>query len=171
MAAPRTSFIRKMVKKILAESKIHQPPVDLRAIADKHGIEYVEMDDFPASVDALIIEEDSKVYAAVNKQQHIHRQRFSLAHELGHHFLHKNGIPVDTVSIDNPPTGEWEEPTKDPGETEADIFANELLVPVSMLREQLKGPKRTLAELSSVFLVSEHVISIAMTRHCNSLFK
>ncbi len=171
MAAPRTSFIRKMANKILAESKIQQPPVDLRAIAANHGIEYVEMDDFPDTVDALIIEEDSKIYAAVNKKQHIHRQRFSLAHELGHYFLHKNGVPVDTVSIDNPPTGDWEEPTKDPAETEADIFANELLVPVSMLKEQLKGPKKTLAELSAVFLVSEQVISIAMTRHYNSLFK
>ena len=129
------------------------------------------MEDFPDTVDALIIEENSKVFAAVNKRQHIHRQRFSLAHELGHYFLHKDGVPDDIITIDSPPTGEWEESTKDPAEIEADIFASELLVPLSMLKEELKDEKKSLHHLSSVFLVSEQVISIAMTRHYSSLFK
>lgn len=168
MPAPRTSFIRQMAKKILSESRIQQPPVDLRAIASKHGIEYVEMDEFPDTVDALIIEDGAKVYAAVNKKQHVHRQRFSLAHELGHYFLHKGGIPEDPVTIDNPPNDDWEEGTKDPAEREADLFAGELLVPLPMLKQH---KSKNLGELSAVFLVSEQVISIALTRHYNSLFK
>ena len=168
MAGPRTAFIRQMARKILSESQIQAPPVDLRTIVVKNGIEYVEMDDFPEAVDALIIEEGLKVYAAVNSTHHIHRQRFSLAHELGHYFLHQGGIPEDIVSIDNPPTGEWGEGSKDPAETEADIFAGELLVPLDMLKQHRN---KSLKELSALFVVSEHVISISLSKHLNSLFK
>jgi Zn-dependent peptidase ImmA (M78 family) len=157
-----------MAKKILVESKIKAPPVDLLQILTAHGIGYEEVDEFPDTVDALIIEDGMKFYAAVNARQHLHRQRFSLAHELGHYFLHRNGMPEDAVTIDNPPTGEDEmaAPAKSPAEIEADLFAGELLVPVEMLKGHIS---KGLPELSKLFLVSEQVVSIAIMRHYKSL--
>jgi len=64
-----------MASKVLKESRIDTPPVDLVAILRIHGIEYEEVEDFPDSVDALIIEDDAKVYAAVNSRHHLHRRR------------------------------------------------------------------------------------------------
>jgi hypothetical protein len=78
MTAVRGAFVRKMASKVLKESRIDTPPVDLVVILRKHGIEYEEIEDFPDSVDALIIEDDAKVYAAVNSRHHLHRRRFSL---------------------------------------------------------------------------------------------
>lgn len=170
MSQVRNHFVRRMAKEILAESNIKAPPVDLLQILTAHGIGYEEVDEFPDTVDALIIEDGMKVHAAVNARQHLHRQRFSLAHELGHFFLHRSGMPEDVVTIDDPPTGEDEmaAPTKGPAETEADLFAGELLVPVEMLKVHISKP---LPELSKLFLVSEQVVSIAIMRHYKALYK
>lgn len=165
----RAHFVRKTAQKVLKESKITAPPVDLLTILQAHGIQYEEMDDFPDTVDALIIERGRETYAAVNGRQHLHRRRFSLAHELGHFFLHRGGYgsgPV--VTIDDPPSEEDLVPTKDPAESEADMFAGELLVPLVMLKTHAR---KGVAELSRIFLVSEHVISVAISKHFNVLFK
>jgi Zn-dependent peptidase ImmA (M78 family) len=168
MSQVRSQFVRQMAKKILTESKVKVPPVDLIQILSAHGIGYEEIEDFPDTVDALIVEDGSKVYAAVNARQHLHRQRFSLAHELGHYFMHRNGMPEDAITIDNPPSDELDIPTKSPAETEADLFAGELLVPLEMLKLHVgKG----IPELSKLFQVSEQVISIAIGRHMKELYK
>ena len=170
MSQVRNQFVRQMARKVLADSKIKAPPVDLLRILTAHGIGYEEVDDFPDTVDALFIEDGAKVYAAVNARQHLHRQRFSLAHELGHYFLHRDGMPEDAVTIDSPPTGEDEigAPTKSPAEIEADLFAGELLVPLEMLKAHVS---KGIPELSKIFVVSEQVISIAISRHMRALYK
>ena len=168
MSAVRNQFVRQMAKRVLAESKVRVPPVDLLQILSANGIGYEEVNDFPDTVDALIIADGQKFYAAVNARQHLHRQRFSLAHELGHFFLHRDGMPEDAVTIDNPPSEEVDAPTKSPAETEADLFAGELLVPLEMLKPHVgKG----IHELSKLFVVSEHVISIAISKNMNVLYK
>jgi Zn-dependent peptidase ImmA (M78 family) len=168
MTAVRAAFVRKMASKVLKESRIDTPPVDLVAILRKHGIEYEEVEDFPDSVDALIIEDDAKVYAAVNSRHHLHRRRFSLAHELGHYFLHKDDKFEESITIDSPPSEEDQFGSKDPGEIEADLFAGELLVPLEMLKLHVKNG---IPELSKIFLVSEQVVSIAISKHMRALFK
>lgn len=170
MSQVRNHFVRQMAKKILSESNIEAPPVNLLLILAAHGIGYEEIDDFPDTVDALFINDGAKVYAAVNARQHLHRQRFSLAHELGHFFLHPYGMPEDAVSIDNPPTGEEEmaTATKSPTEMEADLFAGELLVPLELLKAHLR---EGIPELSKLFQVSEQVVSIAIAHHMKALYK
>lgn len=168
MTAIRAAFVRKMASKVLKESRIDTPPVDLVAILRKHGIEYEQVEDFPDSVDALIIEDDAKVYAAVNSRHHLHRRRFSLAHELGHYFLHKDGRFEEPITMDSSPSEEDEFGSKDPAETEADLFAGELLVPLEMLKLHVK---KGIPELSKIFLVSEQVVSIAISKHMRALFK
>jgi Zn-dependent peptidase ImmA (M78 family) len=165
----RANFVRKMVQKVLKDSKITVPPVDLTTILSAHGIQYEEIDDFPDSVDALIIEKGNHIYAAVNARQHVHRRRFSLAHELGHFFLHRGDYDSEeAVSIDEPPSEEAQSPTKDPAEAEADMFAGELLVPVGMLRIHIQ---KGIPELSRIFLVSEQVVGIAVSKNLKALFK
>ena len=57
MSQVRNQFVRQMARKILAESKVKTPPVDLLLILSTHGIGYEEVEDFPDTVDALIVEE------------------------------------------------------------------------------------------------------------------
>src|SRR5271166_2483781 len=145
-----------MVRKVLRDSKIKAPPVDLVEVLRAHGIEYEEIDDFPDSVDAMIIARDDIFCAAVNIRHHVHRRRFSLAHELGHHFLHRDGYREMEVSIDNPPSEDPVIGTKSPAEIEADLFAGELLVPFEFLKA---APDKQIPALSRLFLVSEQVIA------------
>jgi Zn-dependent peptidase ImmA (M78 family) len=168
MAQVRNQFVCKMAKRVLADSKLKIPPVDLKEILKTYGIGYEEIDDFPDTVDALIVEDGSKVYAAVNAKQHPHRKRFSLAHELGHFFLHRQGMPDEPITIDNPPTDSLDTETKDPAEIEADLFAGELLVPLEMLKPHVQ---KGIPEISKLFFVSEQVVSIAIGRHMKALFK
>jgi len=168
MTEIRWQYVRKMASKVLKDSKITEPPINLRVIAEAHGIVYREVEDFPDSVDALIIRGDDAIYAAVNARHHLHRQRFSLAHELGHFFLYGDADLSGGITIDNPPMEEAETASKDPAEAEADLFAGELLVPLAMLK--LHAGK-AIPELSKIFVVSEQVIAIAISKHMNALFK
>jgi Zn-dependent peptidase ImmA (M78 family) len=168
MSQVRNQFVRQMARKILAESKVKSPPVDLLQILSTHGIGYEEVEDFPDTVDALMVEDGPKVYAAVNARQHPHRQRFSLAHELGHYFMHRDGMPEEPITIDNPPMDDIGAATKSPAEIEADLFAGELLVPLEMLKPHVQ---KGIPELSKLFLVSEQVISIAISGHMKALYK
>lgn len=160
-----------MVKRVLSESGVTAPPIDLKRILQAHSIAYVEVEDFPETVSALIVEDGQRTYAAVNSREHLHRQRFSLAHELGHYFLHRQAPAFEEpITIDNPPEEEWQEGSKDPAEAEADMFAGELLVPSEMLKKHYRKGV-TIPDLSKLFLVSEQVISIAISRHYSTLFK
>jgi Zn-dependent peptidase ImmA (M78 family) len=72
------------------------------------------------------------------------------------------------VSIDNPPSEDPVIGTKSPAEIEADLFAGELLVPFEFLKA---APDKQIPALSRLFLVSEQVIAVAISRHMKALFK
>jgi Zn-dependent peptidase ImmA (M78 family) len=150
---------------------INDPPVHLKVVAEKVGLEYQEVDYFSEDVDGMIVQLEGRVVAVANLNQSPNRRRFSLAHELGHHLLHPDHTELDDqASIDAPPPGPDEFSRKDPYESEADIFAGELLVPLPMLKRHFKSGM-TAADVARLFEVSEHVASIAITTHFTSLFK
>lgn len=168
---PRKSFIRRAAIALLKKCKIIDPPVDLLEIIRQCGLEYQEVDYFDDDIDALIIPYDGRIVAAVNQNSSVNRRRFSLAHELCHHLYHQDrSMLIDSMTIDTSTADALEGPSKDPFESEADVFAGELLVPLPMLKKHYR-PGHTAADLAQIFLVSEHVASIALTSHFNALFK
>lgn len=168
---PRVQFIRKAARQLLTQCKVIEPPVDLIAIAKYCGLEYQEVDYFEDNVDALIVPFDGRVVAAVNQKSPPNRRRFSLAHELCHHLHHKDRASLGSITtIDSPPEYFSETIGKDPFETEADMFAGELLVPLPMLKKYYSNGQ-TVADLASIFLVSQEVVSIAITSHFSALHK
>jgi Zn-dependent peptidase ImmA (M78 family) len=167
---PRGPFLRKAARQVLKECGITEPPVDLLAVIKKYGLEYDEVDYFDDDVDAMIIPMEGRVIAVVNKKSHVHRRRFSLAHELCHHLFHQDRAALhDTTTIDSPLDAS-ESMGKDPFETEADIFAGELLVPLPMLKKHYR-PSHTADDIAQIFNVSPAVASIAITSHFSALFK
>jgi Zn-dependent peptidase ImmA (M78 family) len=169
--SPRTAYVRRVAKELLRASGIHTPPVDLRKIASHCGLKYEEVDYFPDDVDALIVTNPEGSVAVVNKKQSSYRRRFSLAHELGHFVLHRDGsVLEETVSIDSPPAGEESENGSSTTEREANLFAGEILVPVEFLKRHFK-PGMTAADVGKLFEVSESVAAIAISSHLRALFK
>lgn len=168
---PRIAFIRKAASQLITRCKISEPPIDLILVTRQCGLEYQEVYYFPDDVDALIVPLEGRVVAAVNQNSSPNRRRFSLAHELCHHLHHQDKaalLPITT--IDSPPAYFPEEPRKDPFETEADVFAGELLVPLPILKRYFRHGQ-TAADLSGIFEVSQEVVAIAITSHYSALCK
>ena len=101
------------------------PPVDVVKIAKDWGLA-VDYVDRPRGLHGRIVVERAVIEVAVN--DHPNRQRFTLAHELGHYVLEHN--PVFT---DADPHG-FETP-RDINEGEADYFAAVLLMPEEWVRK------------------------------------
>lgn len=131
------------------------PPVDPEKIAEREGIRVVYAE-FEApdddKVSGFFRLADNTI--VVNKAIRENRITFTIAHELAHHALHQDYIRGNNY-VPMPRNNEYPN-GKPPEEVEADTFAANLLVPLSMLKRY--RPIASVAELSTLFFVSEDVI-------------
>lgn len=169
----RRKFIQERINQILEDSKITQPPVNVKAIAKKHNINLV-LHDFGDEVSGVLIIKDSIPTIGYNPNHSLVRQRFTIAHELGHFFLNhqRDGLFVDKPKNDfavffrnnKSSLGEYEQ------EIEANAFAAELLMPKSMVIEKVKQYGLELSDeniendeavkkMANVFKVSKQAMS------------
>ncbi len=171
MEKPRYGYARQMARKVLKDCGITEPPVDLQRLLEKQGYEYLEVDTFPKKVDALFVETDDACYFAVNSCHHLHRKRFSVAHEFGHILLkHNVGYYDSDISIDNPLDAQSHNSSEDAFEKEANAFAGELLIPLDMLKKEF-GKTPEIGVLAGAFLVSQDAMAVAISNHMRSLYK
>ena len=79
--------IRKKVEELLQRFNILKPPVPVDQLTKKLGIILCPL---PADdeISGAIVRKDGRVVIAVNPAHHHNRQRFTIAHELGHFFFH-----------------------------------------------------------------------------------
>lgn len=104
-----------------------KPPVDVWGLAQEFA--EVEVDNIPTQCDGLVVGLDRRrPLVLIDGTQHETRQRFTLAHELGHILLpwHVGNFVCDTHE------GDWSARADEP---EANQFAAELLVPRAWLRD------------------------------------
>jgi hypothetical protein len=135
---------REMARRRLAKYAITTPFVDVFAIAKAEGFE-VHVKPLPDGLSGRLV---GKVIE-VNAGEAAVRQRFTVAHELGHHALGTtHGLSRGSAQAAI--------------EREADAFAGELLVPGAMLRGQKASDAATLRR---VFRVSRPVLQIAAELH------
>jgi Zn-dependent peptidase ImmA (M78 family) len=113
---------------------------------------------------------DGVAIIGVNSAHSIGRQRFTIAHELGHLILHKD----ETLHVDErAPIGFRNEEsslaTKDV-EIEANQFAAELLMPADLLAKEIESisddleAEAAVSELADRFQVSEQAMTLRLTR-------
>jgi Zn-dependent peptidase ImmA (M78 family) len=136
--------------------------VDLRAVINQAGIEYLEVDYLPHRKDALIYSVGgSQVIALVNEYVPEPTRRFTLSHALCHHIL--NGefdVLEGHVLPGKPPSIRINHDDHRDYEREADLFAFELLLPKYLLRKQPRN--LTYAEIARRFKVSKSVALAAI---------
>ncbi|SRR6266851_702478 len=109
--------------------------IDLDAIAWHLGaaVRYRRMD----SADATIIGSERRAVISVNSSRIETRQRFSLAHEIGHWQRHRGRILFCTPKdIGNP------ERSANDAERQADRYASDLILPPYLLRPRLENLQR-----------------------------
>ena len=123
----RITEIEKSADALLKHSGVLQIPVPVEEIASflKIKIGRGPSKDFSG----LLLRKDGAALIGINDDEHPHRQRFTIAHELGHFFLHQG----KEAFVD------YRQSTKKTPRTlkerEADLFAASLLMPRQALNK------------------------------------
>ncbi|SRR5258708_33215819 len=155
------------VEGLLQKYRLQHPPVPVEQVAKKMGILICPL---PASDDisGALVKKDGHVVIAVNPAHHKNRQRFTIAHELGHYIFHQ-GLEehVDQNfrvnwrrAADSKQCINWQEVT-------ANRFAGELLMPTRFLMGDLDTlrdiNKRIVTLLALRYQVSPEAMKIRLT--------
>jgi Zn-dependent peptidase ImmA (M78 family) len=129
----RRSQIQAKADELLATRPVEELPVNVRAIAKGLGIA-VELADFGEEVSGVLVRTDGASMIGVNWLHHPNRQRFTIAHEIGHYCLHEGG-----TFIDKGVTARFRDQASGSGtsleEHEANLFAATLLMPAEMVQK------------------------------------
>ncbi len=134
----RRKEIKSLVEKMLHSSGIDQPPISVEKIAKKLNLE-IRVEQLEGDISGCIIRQGDRGIVGVNTFHHENRQRFTVAHEIGHFLLHKgNQILVDRKFLVNMRDAEASA-AANPEEVEANFFAAELLMPERFLSIDIKG--------------------------------
>lgn len=131
MYTGRSDKVRTMVQRLLTPSN-DTPPIDVEQITLNEGIRirYELLED---TVSGMLVIRDGIPTIAVNAAHHRNRQRFTIAHELGHYFLHRaqSNVFIDAVYFRDETSAEGVRQQ----EIAANTFAAELLMPEALMRE------------------------------------
>ncbi|WP_084640185.1 ImmA/IrrE family metallo-endopeptidase [Kaistia adipata] len=114
------------------------PPVNIEAIIRGMGIELDKKADLDEEIAGQLAKlPDGKFKISINKSDTYYRQRFTMAHELGHYLLHAHLIGDgvdDSKAYRSVPTGQfYNEAITRLEETQANQFASRLLLPKSVV--------------------------------------
>lgn len=149
---PRIGFARDRARKCHKDLSL-TIPVSIEDVLKHYEFTVMYLADLNEFVSALV--DLPEKYIAINANHSKTRQRFTLAHELGHYLLgHAAGAFQDVASNSIK--------SNNPVEQEADEFAAELLVPSQVLK---KMPLSSIDILASHFFVSKEVLTIQLTKH------
>src|SRR5438034_8527921 len=154
---------------LLRRFRTRKPPVDVWRVARRLGVR-VERADLGEDCSGVLVRKGSAAVIGVNYAHHPNRQRFTIAHELGHFVLHKGEKYVDkgtaTVQFRNAEssTGTQIE------EREANQFAAALLMPAEWVRREFEkhpfdlGDDTSLTAMCRLFGVSSQAMSFRLAK-------
>ncbi len=142
-------------------------PVNIEAIIRELGIKLdkkAELDDHVSGQIQKLI--DGSYQISTNKNNHYFRQRFTMAHELGHYLLHRKMIGDgvnDSMMFRTTTEGKFYNLNITQNEeTEANQFAASVLMPAHLIRELQNKGVQTTKELAKKLLSSEAAIKIRL---------
>ncbi|WP_305787838.1 ImmA/IrrE family metallo-endopeptidase [Symbioplanes lichenis] len=145
----------------LRQHKSLRPPIDVEKLALAEGI-VVARNEFSGNESGFALSQGETRIIGVNSSTHPRRQRFTIAHELGHLLLHHKPLIVDH-SILVSRRNEISALGTDQEEIEANAFAAALLMPADAVERELSNAMkrirdfdrdRAVQKLASVFDVS-----------------
>ena len=151
--------------RLLRGHDVTSPPVDLESIAKALGIS-VNYERLDNDVSGLLLLENGVARVAINQSHHRNRQRFTLAHEIGHVLLHATGdrVFVDRRFFRN----EWSSKGELREEIEANAFAASLLMPRSLIEQYLDTESGItdidVFRLATRFEVSEQAMTLRLVK-------
>lgn len=158
--------IHDKVNQLLKEAAIVSAPVPIIKIAEMCGSNVLSYD-LGEEVSGLLVVENNKGTIGYNSMNSKVRQRFTIAHELGHLILHVNAqnnskeIFVDKDFIVKFRSEKQYTPKEARQEREANAFAAAILMPKEFIMSEVRSPKynglnetRLIESLAKLFEVS-----------------
>jgi len=143
---------RELARKLLKDSGCKGTPVMLKDIIsylkNESGLECAPLE-LSDATSGFLVEDEGVSGIAYNKDHHVHRQRFSVAHEIGHFMLSHNNQRKNDINRDE---------SNSTHEKEANAFATELLMPLEFLKKDLRMPI-DIDELAKKYWVSKDAMS------------
>lgn len=144
-------------------------PIDVKALAERYGIA-VREGQMEENVSGMLVVKEQGAIIGVNQAHHPNRQRFTIAHELGHYFLHRHkgrvfvdAAPVFFRDAASAEGDDWQE-------VEANAFAAELLMPKADLVAEVRSAPidafddLALRRIAAHFGVSVQALTIRLAR-------
>lgn len=145
-------------ERILKELGVNEPQdINLQRLYEQCNLTLEYSSDMSADAEIMIAPNHHGIIT-INQDQHPVRQRFSIAHELGHWHLHKNQAMFVCDTNHGSSRSFFEEQTGKNKERQADRFAADLLMPPYMLKPMVKKQSRidfcAIKQLSKTFQTS-----------------
>jgi Zn-dependent peptidase ImmA (M78 family) len=163
---------RTAADRLIARLSISSAPVDVHKIAKSLGLAVIT-EDLGSDISALLVTDGKSSLIGVHNGHVTTRQRFSIAHEIGHFVLRHQFEPGEHVHVDRgryvSERGLRSSAGVDPKEIEANQFAACLLMPAKVIREHIgrlgKGPlsEDEVRHLAGEFEVSEQAMTIRLS--------
>jgi Zn-dependent peptidase ImmA (M78 family) len=167
MNSKRRSAIRKLAKELLEEQAVTAAPVPVERIAKglEAQLRFSPLDD---ELSGMVYVNDGIPIIGINALHHPNRQRFTLAHEVGHLVLHRAEI-TKQIHVDKGFPMLMRNAASATGvnemEIEANFFAAELLMPEQFLARSLEGQSFDIDDEGAISaLAKEYKVSTAAIR-------
>lgn len=154
-------------QKLLKNARIENPPVRVEKIAEKLkaklSFEPFEGED---GISGILYRDEKQTVIGINSTHSKVRQRFTIAHEIGHLVLHDGDLFVDQTMRVNF-RDKRSSLAENKNEIEANKFAAELLMPQEMIRREVMKritkkkvttEDQLITELARIFDVSEQAM-------------
>lgn len=151
-----------LTENILINNDMFKVPVDVVKIAKLNGITVYE-GDLEKNVSGAIRynKEKENFEILVNKNDTRERKRFTIAHEIGHFFLHKEILMSDEIHIDIMYRMPNEDEEQKRREKDVDYFAGALLMNKTLLTK-MYNENNTITELAGIFDVSVSAMTVRL---------
>lgn len=155
--------IEEKAEQTLREHGLFSAPIDPVTLANRVGIKVSNALFSDETLSGLISKRGHNISILVNQADHPFRKRFTIAHELGHHFLHLHKYgdtdiveKVDLFRTSIPIEGAVKSKVE---EVQANQFAAALLMPSSLVRDAYNNIAKEVSALARLFNVSEDAMS------------
>lgn len=160
---PRYSHATKIAQRTLKEIKVDNPPVDVHKVLQHLGINLLPYA-FPDKISAILLKENNMFVVGVNENHHPNRQRFSIAHEIGHYLLgHYKDVFVDSAEITEGRFDIRDTVQNKIQEQEANYFAGELLIPSEMIKRDFVKI-HNVEEIAKLYKVSKEALWVRLLK-------
>lgn len=161
--------VESQTNNLLKDMGILEAPVDVYSIASKLGVGITEKN-LEDEVSGFLVIKNGRAMIAVNSNHHPNRQRFTIAHELGHYCLHRE---VKSLFVDDSLTYHRDGQSSEgvySHEIQANGFAASLLMPKRMLEKYLRRHRADfynpidVRRMAEAFQVSEQALTIRLVK-------